>query len=241
MKAITSKMTIELPAEIVKLIYYFYRKKYLNNNNNNIKFRFKEKQLFLLGRTHIDSSRYIIRLNSVKRYIPKYESSLIYMQKAVISFTLFYIHNAYTRYFNFKIDYISDMYCDDKMWSNDYCWYKVLTGHSNYFYNLFNYGKSLRQVLMYHIGYNDGLLLSKLNCFYSNEPINYLLHKYQNSNPIFINYVSYSKNVYEDKEQHYSNSNTNTNYNFDNLYIEINQNTNYTIFLDEHSNIINMN
>ena len=55
MKAITSKMTIELPDEIVKLIYYFYRKKYLNN----IKFRFKEKQLFLLGRTHIDSSRYI--------------------------------------------------------------------------------------------------------------------------------------------------------------------------------------
>jgi hypothetical protein len=25
------------------------------------------------------------------------------------------------------------------------------------------------------------------------------------------------------------------------LYIEINQNLNYTIFLDEHSNIINMN
>jgi hypothetical protein len=25
------------------------------------------------------------------------------------------------------------------------------------------------------------------------------------------------------------------------LYIEINQNSNYTIFLDEHSNIINMN
>ena len=237
MKATPSKMTIELPDEIVKLIYYFYRKKYLNNNNNN-KFRFKEKQLFFLGRTHTDSSRYIIRLNSVKRYIPKYENTLIYMQKAAISFTLFYIDNTHTRYLTFKIDYISDMYCDDKMWSNDYCWYKVLTNHSNYWYKLFNYGKSIREVLMYHIGYSGGLLLSKLNCFYSNEPISKLLHTYQNKVPKFITYVSYSKNVYENKEEHYSN---NENYKFDNLFIEINQNTNYTIFLDEHSNIINMN
>jgi hypothetical protein len=237
MKAISSKMSIELPDEIVKLIYYFYRVKYLNNTNTH-KFRFREKQLFLLGRTHIGGSRYIIRLNSVKRYIPKYESNLIYLQKAVISFTLFYIYNTHTRYFNFNIDYISDMYCDDKMWSNDYCWYKVLTGHNNYYYNLFNYGKSLKEILIYHIGYNDGLLLSKLNCFYSNEPISKLLFNYQNKIPRFINYVSYSKNVYENKEEHYTN---NPYYKFDNLYIEINQNSNYTVFLDEHSNIINMN
>ena len=238
MKATTSKMAIELPYEIVKLIYYFYRKKYLNKNNNNNKFRFKEKQLFLLGRTHIGSARCIIKLNSVKRYIPKYENCRIYMQKAVINFTLFYIYNAHTQSFNFNIDYISDIYCDDKMWSNDYCWHKVITCHNQYFYKLFNYGKSLRQVLMYHIGYNDGLLLSKLNCFYSNEPISKLLHNYQNTIPKFITYVSYSKNIYEDKEEHYTND---ANYKFDNLYIEINQNTSFTIFLDEYSNIISMN
>jgi len=230
-----SKMKIELPYEIVELIYYFYRKKYLNEKTK--KFRFRENQLFLLGRTHIGGSRYIIRLDSVKRYIPKYDNSLIFLQKAEINVSLFYINNTRMRYLTFKIDYISDMYCDDKLWSNDYNWNKVITYHNNYLYKLFNYGKSLREVLMYHIGYNDGLLLSKLNCFYSNEPICKLLHDYQIKVPRFITYVSYIKNIYENTEQHYTN---NADYKFDNLYIEINQNTKYTIFLDEHSNIISM-
>jgi hypothetical protein len=154
-----SNMKIELPDEIIKHIFDIYRKQYLPAEK--LKFRFTSGQCFLLGKTPFSPHRSIIKIHRVTRYNPHENySGKITTQRVTIYFTLYYLNqlnNEILEYSSFKLPFISYLQEDDKLWSTEYgCKHLMNTGPA-----------SMTKVMMNYIGYNNGIILSKYNCYYA--------------------------------------------------------------------------
>lgn len=151
-----STMKIELPDEIVKHIFDIYRKQYLPADK--LKFRFTQGQCFLLGKTPSILHRSIIKIHRVTRYKPHENySGTLTTQKVEICFTLYYLNNEILEYSSFKLPFVSYLHEDDKLWSTEYsCKHLMNTGPA-----------SMIKVMKNYIGYSNGIILSKYNCYYA--------------------------------------------------------------------------
>lgn len=184
-----SKMKIDLPDEIVKQIFDCYRKLYLPPEK--LKFRFTQGQCFLLGKTSSIGHRSIIKIHGVKRYKPQESySGVITTQKIEISFTLYYLNqsdNEILVHSSFhKLPYVSYLQEDDKLWSTEYCCKHIMnTGPA-----------TMTKVMINYMGFNNGILLSKYNCYYAYN-LDTLLPIYEEEYlPTFIVTAKNSMNVY---------------------------------------------
>lgn len=183
-----SKMKIELPDEIVKHIFDCYRKHYLPPEK--LKFRFTQGQCFLLGKTSSIGHRSIIKIHGVKRYKPQESySGVITTQKVEICFTLYYLNpsdNEILVHSSFKLPFVSYLQEDDKLWSTEYCCKHLMnTGPA-----------TMTKVMINYMGFNNGILLSKYNCYYAYN-LDSLLPIYEEEYlPQFIVTAKNSMNVY---------------------------------------------
>lgn len=154
-----SMMTVEMPDEIVKYIFDTYRKHYLNNGK--LLFRFTQGQCFLLGKTPSVCHRSIIKIHGVKRYKPHENySGTLTSQKVEICFTLYYLNqlnNDILEHSSFKLPFVSYLNEDDKLWSTEYCCKHLIN----------TCPETMKKVLVNYMGFNNGIILSKYNCYYA--------------------------------------------------------------------------
>jgi hypothetical protein len=202
-----SNMKIDLPDEIIKHIFDIYRKQYLPPEK--LKFRFTSGQCFLLGKTQFCPHRSIIKIHGVTRYKP-HENYLgkVTTQRATICFTLYYLNqlnNEILEHSSFKLPFISYLQEDDKLWSTEYCCK-----------HLMNTGPvTMTKVMKNYIGYNNGIILSKYNCYYAYN-LDTLLPIYDEDYlPPFIVTAISSMHVYHFSTEDYL---INETYEFDKLF-----------------------
>jgi hypothetical protein len=184
-----SKMKIDLPDDIVKHIFDCYRKLYLPLKK--LKFRFSQGQCFLLGKTYSIEHRSIIKIQGVTRYKPQESySGVITTQKVDISFTLYYLNPSNKDslvYSSFhKLPFVSYLQEDDKLWSTEYCCKHLMN----------TCPETMKKVMIHYMGFNNGILLSKYNCYYAYN-LDTLLPIYEEEYlPQFIVTAKNSMNVY---------------------------------------------
>lgn len=202
-----STMKIELPDEITKHIFDIYRKVYLPPEK--LKFRFTQGQCFLLAITPFSNHRSIIKIHGVKRYKPQENySGTLTSQKVEICFTLYYLNqlnNEILEYSSFKLPFISYLHEDDKLWSTEYgCKHIMNTGQA-----------TMTKVMINYIGYSNGIILSKYNCYYAYN-LDSLLPIYDEDYlPQFIVTAKSSVHVYHFTTEDYL---LNETYDFDKLF-----------------------
>ena len=202
-----SNMKIELPDEVIKNIFDTYRKHYLNNGK--LMFRFTTGQCFLLGKLPLNNHRSIIKINGVKRWKPQYNYMGTYKnQKVEICFTLYYLNqtnNDILEYSSFKIPFVSYLNEDDKLWSTEYCCKHLIN----------TCPEKMKKVMVHYMGFNNGIILSKYNCYYAYN-LDSLLPIYDEEYlPKFIATVKESMNVYSFETEKYIVDET---YEFDKLF-----------------------
>ena len=202
-----SNMKIELPDDIIKHIFDIYRKQYLPAEK--LKFRFTPGQCFLLGKIPATLHRSIIKIHGVTRYKPHENySGKITTQSVEICFTLYYLNqlnNEILEYSSFKLPFISYLQEDDKLWSTEYsCKHLMNTGPA-----------TMTKVMMNYIGFNNGIILSKYNCYYAYN-LDTLLPIYDEDYlPQFMVTANSSFHVYSFEKENYR---TNETYEFDKLF-----------------------
>lgn len=193
-----SKMKIVLPDDIIKHIFDSYRKLYLPANK--LKFRFTQGQCFLLEKTPSIGHRSIIKIQGVKRYKPQEAySGMITTQKVEISFTLYYlnpsnkeslVHSSFH-----KLPFVSYLQEDDKLWSTEYCCKHLIN----------TCPETMKKVMIHYMGFNNGILLSKYNCYYAYnlDSLFPIYEEEENYLPNFIVTAKNSMNVYSFEVENY--------------------------------------
>lgn len=191
-----SKMNIVLPDDIVKYIFDTYRNYYLNKE---LLFRFTQGQCFLLGKIPFNNHRSVIKIHGVKRWKPQCNAEGVFKnQKVEISFTLYYLNqlnNEILEYSSFKLPFVSYLNEDDKLWSTEYCCKHLIN----------TCPESMKKVMIHYMGFNNGILLSKYNCYYAYnlDSLFPIYEEEENYLPQFMVTAKSSMNVYSFEVENY--------------------------------------